>query len=188
MKILLTAFEPFNNHKTNYSEVVLNKIINNKKLIKVVLPVEYYSSFILLKEIINKEEPTIIILLGEARSYSLLAFEVIAINEFGNKADNSGFIPETNKIIEKGPDGIFATLNYQLFEETFNKTKTKFKRSYSAGTYVCNSLMYQTLNYLKAANKTTECGFIHLPDLNKQSLSEIVNGLNEYILSLIDNN
>ena len=185
MKILITAFEPFDNNETNYSLEVLNKIKLREEIKKIILPVEYYESFNELKKIIEEENPLVIILLGEARSYDKVSFEVIGINEVSLKPDNKGFIPRDTKLVLNEVDGLFSSLDFNLFESSFLEVNTKINRSYSAGTYVCNALLYQTLLYLRENKKTTKCGFIHIPDLLKQDLNEIVNGFNNYLNNLI---
>lgn len=186
MKILITAFEPFDNNEVNYSFELLKELNEDENIKKLILPVEYFKSFEILKEVIEKEDLSQIILLGEARSYLSVGFEVIGINELSKRADNKGLISNTNKIIENGPDGLFSTLDFEVFKNSFNSVNVKFHRSYSVGTYVCNSLMYQTLLYLKETNKTKiNCGFIHIPDLNNQDLKEIIKGFNNYLINLI---
>lgn len=184
MKILLTAFAPFNNNDENYSELVLQEIDQSAYLIKVLLPVEYINSFTLMQEVITKHEPDIIIMLGEARSYHSVGFEVIAINEYSNRPDVKGNIPKTRYISEGGPDGIFATLDYETFTNAFSETNTKHHRSLSAGTYVCNTLLYNTLLYLQAIDRQIPCGFIHIPDFKIELLANIVAGFNNYLSKL----
>lgn len=180
MKILVTAFEPFNDD-INYSEIVLNEIITNKQIIKHVLPVEYFNSFKKLKDLIQTNNPNTIIMLGEARNYKEVGFEVIGINEFSNRPDNNNFIPKTRKIIKNGADGLFSTLDYNLFEKCFQNNNAKQFRSFSAGTYVCNALLYQTLSYIKDKDLNIKCGFIHVPILTKENKRLIIKSLNEYL-------
>lgn len=61
MKILITAFEPFENINTNSSLEVLNNIkIKNDNIKKLILPVKLNTSFNILKDEINKYNPDII--------------------------------------------------------------------------------------------------------------------------------
>lgn len=185
MKILITAFEPFDNNSNNYSLDVLKEIKEETYLKKVVLPVEYYNSFKELKLIIDKDKPRYLILLGEARSYQTISYEVIGINELSSKKDSKGFSSNNLKILENGLDGLFSTLDYQLFKNVFNSYNVQVKKSYSAGTYVCNSLLYQTLSYLKDNNLNIKCGFIHLPILKEEEITNVVKSFNKYLKELI---
>lgn len=188
MSLLITAFEPFDNNDINYSHEILLKINEDSRIIKKVLPVEYLNAFILLKEIIEKEKPKNIILLGEARSYKSIAYEVIGINETGFIKDNKGFHPTNNKLIENGADGLFSTISYGLFKDSFEELNIEYIRSYSAGTYVCNALLYQTLLYIKENNLNIKCGFIHVTSNDKQPIDKIAKGLNNYIQKLLNSN
>ena len=67
MKVLVTAFKPFNNQINNYSLEVLNYLVNVDKLL---IDVVYDNCY---KEIINNvniDEYDLIVSLGEARSRS----------------------------------------------------------------------------------------------------------------------
>lgn len=185
MKILITAFLPFDNQKSNISLEVLNQITPLNNLIKVVLPVLYFESFQLLKEVIIREKPGIIILLGEARSYQSVGFEVIGINTHNYKEDSSGLVLSSSKIVMDGPDGLFSSLDYQAFKESFTLSKVAFHRSFSAGTYVCNALLYQTLLFLKEQHILAQCGFIHLPILAGKEVLKVAEGFNQYLKRLI---
>lgn len=185
MKILITAFEPFDNNDINFSYEVLQKLRVHNDLIKATIPVEYLGSFKTIKKLIEVHQPDIIVCLGEARSYPSVAFEVIGINEYSNYPDNVNFSPPSRFIVPNGPDGIFSTLDYDLFAASFTATETKFHRSFSAGTYVCNTLLYTTLHYLQTEKLAIPCGFIHIPNLANQEIESIVKGLDKYIESLL---
>lgn len=181
MKILISAFLPFDNNEINYSIEVLKRIDKTKFIKKITLPVEYYNSFKILKEEILKFKPNIIIILGEARTYKNVAFEIIGNNQLSNKPDNNNLIPKTKKIIKNGPDVLFSTLDYNLFKKAFISVNADYHLSYSAGTYVCNSLLYQTLYYIKQTKKAIKCGFIHIPMLDNYQETDVINGLNKYL-------
>ncbi len=185
MRILLTAFEAFADDEINYSKEVLKKITNIQGLVKEVLPVEYLGSFKKLQSLIEKEQPNKIILLGEARKYKSVGFEVIAINEFGEKPDSSGYIHTKRKIIATGDDGLFSTLDYAVFAKELTNKNVNFFRSFSAGTYVCNAVLYQCLHYLKTNRLNIKCGFFHVPSDETQSTDSIASGLDAYLLALL---
>ena len=77
MKVLVTAFKPFNNQKNNYSEEVLKYITNVDKLI---IDVVYDESYKDIAKCKNLDDYELIIALGEARSRSELTLETQAIN------------------------------------------------------------------------------------------------------------
>lgn len=188
MKILLTSFLPFNNNEVNYSTEVLKLIISNPKVIKKTLPVDYINSFIILKKFINIYKPNIIILTGEARTYKSVGFETIGENKTGNTKDSNNFVPLNNLIIDNKIDYLFSTLNYKVFEKSFADVNVNQFKSLSAGNYVCNALLYQTLLYIKNNNLNIKCAFIHVPNLKNQAIDDVVKGMNNYIMTLLTNN
>ncbi len=185
MKILITAFLPFDRNNENFSQVVLNRLKVQNNVFTAFLPVEYTKSAQIMQEEIIKYNPDIIIMLGEARTYKSLGFEVIGINEYSERADNANYIPPSRYIVKTGKDGIFSSLDYDLFVKSMNETKTKFHRSFSAGTYVCNTLLYITLIFIEDNALNIKAGFIHIPDLANQNIDEIVSGLENYITKLL---
>ena len=76
MKILITAFEPFNNDTVNPSEEILKNIDG----CKVMLPVSYNRVEEVLDDAICKYNPDFILSLGYAGSRSEISIEKCAYN------------------------------------------------------------------------------------------------------------
>ena len=180
MKILITAFEPFDDNEINYSKEVLERLDNKVGINKEILPVEYNGSFTKMKEYIENYSPTHVIMLGEARKYPGVRFETIASNELGDKPDNSNFVPTSRFINEGASCRIFANLDFDLFLDSFKETGIEVFKSFNAGNYVCNSLFYQTMEYLLEKDPSIKCGFIHIPDLTKYDINGVVEGLDNF--------
>lgn len=67
-----------------------------------------------------------------------------------------------------GPDGLFATIPVKEVAAAIRRAGVPAEVSYSAGTYVCNDLMYRMLSLLKQEGRGRG-GFIHLPYLPSQA-------------------
>src|SRR5690625_6962426 len=67
------------------------------------------------------------------------------------------------KIYSQGPDGLFSTLPNKVFVKQLNNNHLPAKISNSAGTYLCNHVMYHSLYHIHKNNLPTKAGFIHLP-------------------------
>jgi pyroglutamyl-peptidase len=125
----------------------------------VVLPVDYKSSFKVIDQHIEGFKPDLVLATGVAEGRSQPEIERIGINHNSTSLkDNSGLSPISNKISEAGPDGLFCNFDvdqvvseYQImgFAE---EPAYQLKVSNTAGTYVCNSLLYKLL--LKTKTKT----------------------------------
>ena len=161
MKVLVTAFTPFNNKMTNTTMEVI-KLLENVD--KVILPVSYASS---IKELLNAFElykPDYILSLGEANRSGLIEIERYAHNLMGSSiADNDGVVINNTPI----KDGsICLTPNYDVYDVTQKLKQDGFKviESHTAGTFICNLVMYKVLE-LKEEKKIKDGAFIHIPHI-----------------------
>lgn len=152
MKVLVSAFKPFNNSKNNYSEEVLKYIEN---VDKIVLDVIYDKSYEVLSNNYNLNNYDLIIALGEARSRKVLTLETQAKNISScSLKDNSGVLKQNEQIIVNGEEILKTKVD-------ISKTKNIIELSTDAGKFVCNNIYYHLLyNY---PNKSL---FIHIPECN----------------------
>lgn len=176
-KFLVTGFEPFLDVISNPTESLVKSLKAHDSyqydLILKVLPVEYDKSWIELQKVIETVKPDLILSFGVARSRFKIEFERIGINfRSRNVKDNSGDLIGSSTLIESGPDGIFTNLNLDEVIENLKTKGIEVGVSNSAGTYVCNSLFYKTLNMCKSENCLI--GFVHVP-LEYSDLKELIN-------------
>ncbi len=170
LKLLITAFEPFNQQTENASLDVLNQLPNELKgiqVIKLVLPVVYnnyrYSLFI------DRYSPDIIIHLGEAGGRHNINLERRAINLMNASIpDNEGNIKFNQKIFENGPDEYLTNIDIDTLVLNLIAQKYPIEVSESAGQYICNQAFYCSMHELKTRNLPVKVGFIHIPRLNHQ--------------------
>ena len=129
------------------------------------MPVSFSHSFQNLKFEIDIFKPDLVISLGLAEMRSSINLEKVAINLIDCKTpDNEGIQMRDQYILRDGPAAYFSNLNTERMRNT--QTAFPVEMSYSAGTFVCNFIMYQTLSYLYDSN--VKAGFIHLPHLGNQ--------------------
>ena len=150
MKVLVTAFKPFNKMEKNYSMEVLNYINGVEKLIIDVLYDDSYNELITNH---NLDEFDLVIAMGEARMRDELTLEVQAKNISScSICDNGGIFKKDELIKEDGLEVLETNVNLSGLEEIL-------KFSYDAGRFVCNNLYYHLLyNYKEKAL------FIHVPN------------------------
>jgi pyroglutamyl-peptidase len=168
IKILISGFTTFSSHADNSSEIIAelfkNTQIKGFEIQVVILPVTFRESFKTLKKAVNEFLPDYVVCLGLASNRKGINLEKVAINLMHSDiADNEGVLHQDQLILKDGPTAYFATLPI----EEMRKLQTPFplEMSFSAGTYVCNYVMYETLNFLK--DSKVKAGFIHLPHLEK---------------------
>lgn len=166
MKLLITGFDPFGGESVNpaYEAVKMIPEINGIELIKLEIPTVFHRSKDILKEAIIKHNPDIVICVGQAGGRSHVAIERVAINmDDARIPDNDGQQPIDEKIVENGPEAYFSNLPIKAMAESIKKAGLPGSVSNSAGTYVCNHIMYQLLHIIKESYPTMKGGFIHVP-------------------------
>lgn len=169
-RILITGFEPFGNNKMNSSEIVLKNLpdFNFVELYKELLPVSFSRSVKTVIQLLNDIKPDIVISLGQAGSRNSVDIERIAINiDDCRNPDNDGVMFKDTKIIENGPDALFSTLPVRNMADAVVACNIPSKVSNSAGTFVCNHLLYSILYYIKENHLSVKAGFVHLPCLTE---------------------
>lgn len=195
MKILLTAFEPFNGRDINPSQLILEKIEapEGVALIKELLPVEFNATTEILKGLLKQHQPDVVISLGQAGNRPEISVERVAVNldncrsSNGQKtiADNAGDVPVDEPIVADGPQAYFSNLPVWEMVTAMQEAGVPAAVSYTAGTYVCNHVMYIVLHEVATNYPDMKAGFIHVPFLPEQNpatgytmeLTEMVKGI-----------
>ena len=109
-----------------------------------------------------------VLCVGQAGGREGLTFERVAINcEDAGAPDNDGQIPVDHPVVPDGPAGYFATLPIKAMVQAVQDGGYTASVSNSAGTFVCNHLMYRLMHRL-AAHPETLGGFVHVPYLPEQ--------------------
>ena len=68
-----------------------------------------------------------------------------------------------------GPDAYFATIPTREIVDALREQGIPAQLSYSAGTFVCNNLLYCALHESERSNPAPRCGFVHVPYLPEQT-------------------
>lgn len=201
MKLLLTAFSPFGGEKINPSleavKLVKDKILETD-IIKLEVPTVFGKSIKIVVEAIEKEKPDYVLCIGQAGGRYGITPERVAINiDDARIPDNEGNQPIDKPIFADGESAYFSNLPVKAMVEEIRKEGLPANLSNSAGTYVCNHLMYGVLYTLSKKFKEVKGGFIHVPFIPEQtvdkpdkpsmSLTDIVRGLEAAIKAAVEN-
>ena len=96
--------------------------------------------------------------------------ERVAINVMdANITDNAGVRPQDEPIVPDGPAAYFSTLPIKKMVEGIRETGLAADVSNSAGTFVCNSLLYSVLHHAATNMPETKAVFIHVPFIPQQT-------------------
>jgi pyroglutamyl-peptidase len=168
MRILLTGFEAFGGQKINPSSELIRDLtwlgILDQQIHSCLLPVNYETAWPKLQSAIQNSQPDLVVALGQAGGRAAISLERIAINCMQSR--EHGDPKPGEKIINDGPDGLFSTLPVQSMLEAGLNSGVPTEISNSAGTYLCNYVMYRLLIHFQSS--TTHAGFIHVPYLPEQ--------------------
>ncbi len=170
MNILVTGFDPFGGEDRNPSYEAVKALPNklgNLSIIKCELKTEFVASKKQIDELLTLHKPSVILLVGQAGGRKEIALERIAINLMDARIkDNAGYQPIDKEVIIDGPKAFFTTLPIKRMSKTLTSANIANTISYSAGTYVCNSIYYYTL--FKSQAVACKVIFIHLPFASEQ--------------------
>ena len=200
MKLLLTAFTPFDGEKINPALEAVKLVkdrIGNLLIVKLEVPTVFGKSIDTVRDAIEREKPDFVLSIGQAGGRAEITPERVAINlDDARIPDNEGNQPIDEPIFPDGENAYFSTLPVKAMVEAIRKEGLPSSLSNSAGTYVCNHLMYGVLYYLDK-RPVIKAGFIHVPYIPEQTknkkempaleLSEIGRGLEAAITAIAIN-
>ena len=172
MKILLTAFDPFGGESINPAQEVaaaLPERIGGAEIIKLWIPTAFGQASDTIIQAMENYCPDAVVSLGQAGGRKAVTPERIAINWMDARIpDNAGHQPKEQFIEPGGPDGCFSTLPVESMAAAIREIGLPGEVSLSAGSFVCNEVMYRVLRHAARAMPDTRCGFIHVPFLPEQ--------------------
>ncbi|MBR2029169.1 MAG: pyroglutamyl-peptidase I [Oscillospiraceae bacterium] len=176
MKILVTGFDPFGGEKINpaYEAVkLLPAEICGADIVKLEIPTVFAKCGDVVEKSIEQHNPDFVICIGQAGGRSCISIEKVAINFAEARIpDNEGYQPLDKAIVPDGPAAYFSTLPVKAMVENVRSHGIPSHLSYSAGTFVCNDVMYRLLHMLSTKYHHIKGGFIHVPYTIEQAVSK----------------
>lgn len=163
--ILLTGFEPFAGDATNPSGEAVAFVAAGwrgpERLVAEVLPVAFDAAATRLRALIAVHDPDIILATGLAGGRSHVTPERVAVNLADARIpDNDGAQPVDLPVVPGGPAAYFATIPVKAVAAAVADAGIPSVVSYSAGTFVCNHVMFTALD---AVAPGVRAGFVHVP-------------------------
>ena len=172
MKIIVTGFDPFGGEKINPSIECVKALpdIEGVELIRLELPTVFKESAERLNEVINDVKPDAVLSVGQAGGRAGITMERIAINvDDARIPDNISQQPIDEEIQVEGEAAYFSTLPIKRIVKAIREAGISAEVSNSAGTFVCNHIMYQALFAATKADKPFKAGFMHIPFIPEQT-------------------
>lgn len=201
MKILITGFDPFGGENINPALEAVKKLpdtILGQEVIKIEIPTVFRKSLEKIEENIEKHNPDVVISVGQAGGRFGVTPERVAINmDDARIKDNEGNQPIDISIHEDGEAAYFSNLPIKAMVKEMTDNGIPASVSNSAGTFVCNHVMYGILYLVDKKYPNIRGGFIHVPYIPSQvttkpntpsmSIDDISKGLELSIKAIIEN-
>lgn len=201
MKILITGFDPFGGESINPALEAVKKLPNTilgQEVIKIEIPTVFRKSLEKIEENIQKHNPDVVISIGQAGGRFGITPERVAINmDDARIKDNEGNQPIDISIYEDGEAAYFSNLPIKAMVKEMNDNGIPASVSNTAGTFVCNHVMYGILYLVDKKYPNIRGGFIHVPYIPSQvttkpntpsmSIDDIAKGLELSIKAIIEN-
>lgn len=170
LRVLLTAFEPYDDWSDNSSWLALVELLKDRPR-SVELVTRRYPSRLseaqgpLRKDLMQSFDA--ILHLGQLPGITSVRLEAIAANVVG-KTDEIG--KELPTLVDSGPLAYRTTLPVGHWADLLRGAGIPAEVSYHAGTHLCNALFYLTQHTLQMHDQATPVCFVHLPLTTSQAV------------------
>ena len=200
MKILVTGFDPFGGEKINPALEAVKSLpseIHGAEIHWVEIPTVFYKAADVLETAIIRYQPDAVLCIGQAGGRASLTPERVAINQDDARIpDNQGNQPIDTPIRLDGQAAYFSTLPIKAMVQAIKEEGLPATVSNTAGTFVCNHLMYQALYLADKKFSHMRAGFMHIPYMTEQvinkpntasmNLTDIVRGIEAAIGAIVE--
>jgi pyroglutamyl-peptidase len=164
-RLLITGFEPFGGHQVNASWEAV-KLLADEYDTRL-LPCVFGAATDALWDAVEQVQPDVVVCTGLADDRTEISVERVAINvDDARIPDNAGAQPVDRPIVAAGPAAYFATIPVKDCVAGIEATGVPVGLSNSAGTFVCNHVLYGLLHGAATRRPGMRGGFVHVPDLS----------------------
>ena len=199
MKILVTGFDPFGGEKVNPAIEAVKKLPDNiagAEVIKLEIPTVVYKSLDKIDAAIKENDPDFILSIGQAGGRPDITVERVGINCNDCRIpDNEGNQPVDEPVYQDGPDAYFSLLPIKAIVADIQAAGIPASVSDTAGTFICNHVLYGVRYICEHKYPGKKSGFIHIPYMTSQavgkrnvpsmSLDEIVKALTVAVEAIV---
>ena len=176
MRILVTAFDPFGGESVNPAQQAVERLadhIGGHEIYKLIIPTVFRKAAELVIEEMERLRPDAVFCVGQAGGRRAVTPERVAINIMdASIRDNAGEQPTDEPIVSGGPAAYFSTLPVKSMINAIRDVGLPADVSNSAGTFVCNSLLYSVLHHAATCMPETRAVFVHVPYIPEQTVEK----------------
>ena len=186
MKVLVTGFDPFGGESINpawEAVKVIKDEIAGAEVVKMQIPTVVGKSIAKIYDKMKEINPDIVIAVGQAGGRFGVTPERVAINVTDARIpDNEGNQPIDEPIFADGDAAYFSNLPVKAMVQAIKDAGYPSVLSNTAGTYICNHVMYGILYYIQKEFPNARGGFIHVP----YAASQVINKPNTASRAIAD--
>ena len=158
-------------------------IIPGVEIVKMQIPTVVGKSIAKIHDKMVEINPDIVIAVGQAGGRFGVTPERVAINVTDARIpDNEGNQPIDEPIFADGDAAYFSNLPVKAMVQEIKNAGYPTSLSNTAGTYICNHVMYGILYYIQKEFPNVRGGFIHVPF----AASQVVNKPNTPSMAIAD--
>lgn len=168
MRILLTAFESYDDWDNNSSWLALVELLRDSSQDFELTTRRYPVNLPALEKKLNEDLEhsfDAVLHLGQAPGSSAIKLETVALNVAGCVDERGELLPE---IIPSGPLAFRTRMPVGLWAGSLREAHIPAFVSYHAGTFLCNATMYLSHYWYHSRDLATPVGFVHLPLATEQ--------------------
>lgn len=172
MRVLLTAFEPFDGTGLNSSLEGCRRFMERWErefLVRfVVLPVEYGPDVERVEAALAEWPAEVVLHTGQACGAAALRLERYGRNR--RYRTGPGDPPDARMpILPAGPEALSSTLPVDSLAQRLSENGLPAVVTEDAGVYLCNHALYRSLLRERESERPRGVGFLHVPSLPEQA-------------------
>ncbi len=164
MRVLLTAFEPYDEWTENSSWLTLIELLKARptsvELLTRRYPVDLNALQSRLAADLEKKKPQVVLHLGQSPGAAAIKLEAVALNVAGCVDENGQELPP---LVDAGPLAFHSAMPLGRWADMLRQAGIPTIVSYHAGTFLCNATMYLTHHWCQVNRHPIQVGFVHLP-------------------------
>lgn len=168
--VLLTGFGPFPSVGANATSVLVPRIVEAARrghpgiaFVAHVFPTEWDAVIGLIDDLIWQHKPVVALHFGVSSRATGFEIETRGRNHCSFSEDAAGRLPRGPCLTPGGPEFLPATWPAAQIVARLRRRGLPAKISRDAGGYLCNALLYRSLETARSMGAPMRSGFVHLP-------------------------
>jgi len=168
--VLITGFGPFPTVAANATSILVPRIAQAARraipgvvIAAHILPTEWDASGAMLAALLRRLKPAVALHFGVSGRATGFEIETRGRNLCSLSQDAAGRLPSGPRLSADGPEFLTATLPAAHIVSRLRQRGLPAQISRDAGGYLCNALLYRSLEIARETGTAARTGFIHLP-------------------------